>query len=200
MKIYYRLILIITLASCVKSDGYPDLEVTCNNSLISSKTVQEIYDKASTTAIKYTENDMIEGYVVSNDQFGNFFKSLSLQTLDGSLGFRIAIDQSDLYTMYNPGSKVIIDLEERYIELDNDALEIGDLYLDNFSNETVGRISYPLFEKVVVSTCDVIDENSLVHTIEITEIEDTYLNTLVEFSNVQFTEEALGLTLHQAGN
>ena len=195
MKIYCRLLIILTLWSCVKTDDFSIPEEKCDNLLTANKTVLEILNNATGIATKYTTDDFIEGYVVSSDQYSNFFKALYLQTLDGSLGFSIPIDQTDLYTIYNPGRKVIIKLKNNYIEIDNDALEIGNLFIDKFSNETVGRIAYPSYENILIKSCDIVDEDDLVQTFSINDISDTYLNTLVEFSNVQFTDEALGLTL-----
>ena len=200
MKIRYQLIVILVLTSCVKSDDFKALKESCTSTSVATIAVKEIFDYASPEATKYTTDDVIEGYVVSNDQYGNFFKTLTIQTLDGSLGFSVAIDQTDLYAIYNPGRKVTIGLKNIYLEIDNDALEIGDLFIDKFSNETVGRIAYPSYESVLMKTCDVADENNLVQNISITEISDAYLNTLLEFTDVQFTEEAQGTTLHNSTN
>jgi hypothetical protein len=186
--------------SCVKTDDFNALKDSCNNTSVANIAVSEVFDKASGDATKYVDDSIIEGYVVSSDQYGNFFKSLSMQTLDGSIGFSVAVDQTDVYTIYNPGRKVIIKLKGLYTEVDNDALEIGALYIDNFSNETVGRIAYPSFENVLINSCDVVDENTLVNRISISDISDVHINTLVEFINVQFAEEALSLTLHESAN
>jgi hypothetical protein len=180
------------LFSCVTGDDFDNPKVICTDTINVSKTVQEIFNNASPTVTKYTADDYIEAYVTSSDQGGNLFKTISMQTLDGSLGLSVPIDQTDLYTIYNPGRKVYIKLKNSYIEIDNDALEIGDLFVGNFLNESVGRIANPAFQEVVLKSCEVVDENSLVNSIAINDVSDTFLNTLVEFTDVQFTEEALG--------
>lgn len=188
----------ITLFSCVKSDGFDVPGQDCDDSFTVNKTIEDIFNASTRTAVKYTSDDFIEGYVVSSDQGGNFFKTLYLQALDGSIGFSVPIDQSDLYTRYNPGRKVYLRLKNAYTQIDNEALEIGDLFIDSFSNETVGRISYPAYEEIVFKSCEVVDENQLVQTIAINAVTDAYLNTLIEFTDVQFVDEALGNTFYDS--
>ena len=189
-----------TIYSCVKSDDFDTPDIICNDNLTVTKTVSDIFNIATTTATKYAFDDVIEGYIVSSDQNGNFFKNIAVQTLDGSLGFNIPIDQTDLYTIYNPGRKVSIKLQNKYIKISNDALQIGSLFIDNFNNQTVGRIQYPDFKEVVVKSCENINEEDLVNHISIDNLSDNYLNTLVEFTNVQFTDDALGTTLYDSNN
>ena len=102
----YLIITLFTLISCVKSDGFEIISDSCNSQLSSNKTIQDIYNFSTSVATRYPEEDVIEGYIVSNDQSGNFFKTLSLQDLNGTIGYSIALDQTDLYTKYN--------LEEKY--------------------------------------------------------------------------------------
>ena len=189
-------ILISVHFSCVKNSDFDILSDNCHDHVEANKSFYDIFKRSTTTATKYTEDDLIEGYVVSNDQGGNFFKTLSLQSVDGSIGFRVAVDLTDLYTLYNPGRKVYLKLKGTYSEIDNDALEIGDLFIDNFNNETVGRLAYPAYEEIILKSCDVVDENQLVQVITIDKISDKYLNTLVELKDVQFTDNALGSTLY----
>jgi len=198
MKKYSLFVIIVFLFSCVKSDDFDTLEEKCNDTITPNKMVQQLFNTSTNIAVKYTEDDFIEGYVVSSDQSGNFFKTLHLQTLDSSIGFSVPVDQTDLYTIYNPGRKVYIKLKNSYTEITNDALEIGNLFIDNFNNETIGRIAYPGFENIVIKSCEVVNEVNLINTIAINDISDAHLNTLVEFTNVQFVDEALGSTLHDA--
>lgn len=184
--------------SCVKSDDFKIPVANCNENLVANKTVPEIFGVATSTAIRYSDDDIIEGYVSSSDLGGNFFKSISLQTIDGSLGFSVPIDQTDLYTIYNPGRKVYVKLLGSYIDKDNDALEIGDLFIDNFQNETVGRIPYPAYEQIILKSCEVLDEELLVKRIAINDISDDDINTLVELSGVQFVDESLGSNLYDS--
>ena len=124
-----------------------------------AKTVEDIYNATTSTATQYTEPDIIEAYVTSNDQFGNFFKEVHLQTLDGSRGFSIPVDVTDLYTIFNPGRKVSINLQNTYTQLQFEGLEIGNLAIDERTKEEfIGKITATNFKNVLVKTCDIIDE------------------------------------------
>jgi hypothetical protein len=46
-----------------------------------NKMVAEIRTNAGAIVTQYTYDDIIEAYVVSSDENGNFFKTISLQTL-----------------------------------------------------------------------------------------------------------------------
>jgi hypothetical protein len=46
-----------------------------------NKMVAEIRTNAGAIVTQYTYDDIIEAYVVSSDENGNFFKAISLQTL-----------------------------------------------------------------------------------------------------------------------
>jgi hypothetical protein len=192
MNIYRAIFIVFISLSCVTGNDFETPKEVCNDTLRADKTLHEIFDTATTTVTIYRDDDYIEAYITSSDQGGNFFKLITMQNLEGSLGISVPIDQTDLYTIYNPGRKVYVKLKNSFIEIDNDAVKIGELFIGNFLNESVGRISYPGFEEVVLKSCEEVDENSIVRTISIDEITDANLNTLVEFNNVQFAEDALG--------
>lgn len=198
-KIKYLIIAFLALSvlnSCVQDDDFEIPNVVCNDpSLAVTKTIQEIFDASTETATQYTFPDVIEGYVTSSDQGGNFFKTISFQTLDGSLGFSVPVDEVDLYTFYNPGRKVFINLQDTYTHIEFDGLEIGALF-----EGSVGRISSSNYQNVLIKSCDVVNEDQMVNSISLSEINDTHLNTLVEFTGVQFNEAALGKTLYDSNN
>jgi len=201
MKTINKLLFFIflSLIACVQDDEYSIPEITdCNETVLpSTKTVEDIYNATTSTATQYTEPDIIEAYVTSNDQFGNFFKEVHLQTLDGSRGFSIPVDVTDLYTIFNPGRKVSINLQNTYTQLQFEGLEIGNLAIDERTKEEfIGKITATNFKNVLVKTCDIIDEEQLVNKITLSEITDAHLNTLIELNDVQFEDAALGKTLY----
>ena len=108
-------------SSCVNDDDYstPNLDLTnCElvGSIQATKTVKQIFDLATAangSPIKYTDNDIIEAYVVSSDKGGNFFKTLHLQSLDKTLAFSALVDYANYSTIYQVGRKVFVKLENR---------------------------------------------------------------------------------------
>ena len=91
------------LTSCV-NDTYdtPKFDDCVSPGLTKTKEVSQIYAVAinpvpnATTGIPntptYTADDIIEAYVVSSDEGGNFYKSMYFQPTDGSKGFNLSGD------------------------------------------------------------------------------------------------------------
>ena len=195
----YLFFTFFVLISCVHDDDYEIPKINdCNTSVLPpTKNVEDIYNATTSIATQYTEADIIEAYVTSNDQSGNFYKEIHLQTLDGSRGFTIPVDVANLYTIFNPGRKVSINLKNTYTQLRFEGLEIGNLTIDERTKEEfIGKVTATNFKNVLVKTCDQVDEEELVNKITLNEITDAHLNTLIELKGVQFEDAALGKTLY----
>lgn len=194
IKIILSAALFTTLFGCVNSDNYntPDLSGDCKD-LIATKSVQDIAAVATSTAQQWnsTSDSIIEAYVTSSDEGGNFYKSISLVSIDGTKGFSMPIDAYNLYTKYEPGRKVFINLNKRYYANNTQtaSLEIGSLY--NLTQ--VGRVSGVEYEKTLTRSCTKVNENTLVNNITIAAAKNNAnLNKLIEFNNVQFRDASLG--------
>lgn len=194
IKLIITTVALATLSSCVNSDDYgvPNLSNDCV-SIAATKSVQNIASLANSTAQQYTSSDFIEAYVTSSDEGGNFYKSISFVSIDGAKGFTIPVDDYNLYTKYEPGRKVTINMKDRYFHFDSQtsSLEIGSLY-----EGSVGRISGVEFKDAILRSCTKVDEETLVQHISLSDLNDTYLHKLVEFDEVQFADISLGHTYH----
>ena len=194
LKLIVTITLFSTLTSCVNGDDYgtPNLSNDCIT-IAATKSVQDIATLANTTAQQYADSDYIEAYVTSSDEGGNFYKSISFVSVDGAKGFTMPVDDYNLYTKYEPGRKVTINMKDRYFHFDSQtsSLEIGSLY-----EGSVGRISGVEYKDVILRSCVKVDEETLVQHISLSDINDTYLHKLVEFDEVQFADVSLGHTYH----
>lgn len=194
LKLVLTTAILATLTSCVNGDDYgtPDLSNDCI-SIAATKSVQDIATLANTTVQQYPDADYIEAYVTSSDEGGNFYKSISFVSVDGAKGFTMPIDDYNLYTRYEPGRKVTINMKDRYYNFDSQisSLEIGSLF-----EGSVGRISGVEYKDAILRSCDKVDEETLVQHITLSDINDTYLHKLVEFDEVQFANASLGHTYH----
>ncbi len=141
--------------------------------------------------------DYIEAYVISSDEGGNFYKSMYFQPTDGSKGFNLSGDIVNAYTQkFQPGKKVFLKLNGLAYGNPNNNFARGLVFgappTDKFD---VDRLSSLDLKNYLIPSCDVISEDAIVHKITIAQaFSDTYLNTLVEIDNVQFTDEAAGGT------
>jgi len=193
LKLVLTTALFATLVSCVNGDDYgtPDLSNDCV-SITKTKEVFEITDVATATTVQYTtdENltDYIEAYVTSSDEGGNFYKSISFMSLDGLKGFSMPVDNYNLFNEFEPGRKVTIKLDQnRYFNKQHGSTVIGSLY-----NNGVGRISGVEYKDVILRSCDKVDENDIIKNLTIADAKnDQYLNMLIEFDAVQFSNASL---------
>ncbi|MBA5792006.1 hypothetical protein H1R17_03755 [Flavobacterium sp. xlx-214] len=182
--------------SCANSDdvSVPTIEYHQATPTI---TLDQLYAKANTTLQQYTENDIIEAYVSSSDEGGTFYKSVSFQNLEGTLGFSVPVDMYNIVNDMAPGRKVYIYLKDMHFMIANGSLVVGDI----FEETSVGRMSKSDFYKKVLPSNVKVAEKDLVHTRTLAELKsDKYINTLVEIEKVQFADKAVGKTYYDAAN
>nr|WP_298660016.1 DUF5689 domain-containing protein [uncultured Flavobacterium sp.] len=198
LKIVFSTLLFVTLFSCVNSDDYnaPDLSGDCSI-LTATKTVQEVKATATTTAQQYVNDDIIEAYVTSSDEGGNFYKSISMVSVDGVQGFSMPVDDYNLYTKYEPGRKVYIKLKNKYFAntTNTASFDIGNLY----NSTQIGRLSGVEYEEVIKRGCAKVDESVILNSLSITAAKNNAnINKLIELDAVQFADESLGKTYYDA--
>ncbi|OMQ12212.1 DUF5689 domain-containing protein [[Flexibacter] sp. ATCC 35103] len=190
--------------SCNNEVEIPKLECTQPN-LAVNQTVQKVKDLSGSVPKQYSFNDVIEAYVVSSDEGGNFFKAISFQTLATdqipAIGFSVPVDVSNTYIDFRIGNKVYIKLKNQFTDLYFGSLRLGSLYVSNSGDPTIGRVSQNDYKNVLNASCVVIDESQLVKSVSIEEaLKDDRLNTLIELTDVQFSEEAIGRHYFEESN
>lgn len=195
-------------SGCV-NDTYdtPKFDTCIDPGLTKTKEVAQIYAVAINpvpnpiTGIPntptYTADDIIEAYVISSDEGGNFYKSMYFQPTDGSKGFNLSIDDANLYAKnFQPGKKVFLKMKGLAFGNPNNnyarGLVFGAPPTEKYDVDRVPTLEYP---KHLIASCNSVSEDAIVHKITLAQaFSDTYLNTLVEIDNVQFTDEAAGGT------
>ncbi|TDR24609.1 DUF5689 domain-containing protein [Flavobacterium cheniae] len=200
LKLVLTTAILASLVGCVNGDDYgtPDLSDNCVT-ITPTKEVFEITDIATATTVQYTTDetltDYIEAYVTSSDEGGNFYKSISLMSLDGLKGFSMPVDNYNLYNEFEPGRKVTIKLDkDRYFNKQHGSTVIGSSYEGG-----VGRISGVEYKDVILRSCENVNENDIVKDLSISAAKnDQYLNMLIEFDAVQFTDASLGKKYYDA--
>ncbi|CAD0001247.1 DUF5689 domain-containing protein [Flavobacterium chungangense] len=203
-KSFISILFLFLFCNCNDDVNIPKLECT-QPDLIVNRTVENVLKTATITATKYVYDDIIEAYVISSDENGNFFKILYLQTLatdtKPAVGFSVAIDATNTFIDYRVGNKVYIKLKDQFTDLFYGGMRIGSLYEGNSGAASVGRISQNDYKKVVHASCTMLDEDQLVNSISIEEaLNDSKLNTLIELSDVQFLEAAIGRHYFEEAN
>ena len=197
--------LTLLFASCVQEEpALPPLE--CNQPYLkTNRTVAEVRDAADAIVTQYKYDDISEAYVVSTDEHGNFFKTISFQTLatdtQPAIGFSVPVDVSNTYIDFRLGSKVYIKLKDQYTDIYFGGLRIGTIYVNSYNEGGVGRLSQNAYKKVLIASCTQLSDQVLTKKITLSELmNDSYLNTLVEVVNVQFSGEAMGRHYYESSN
>ena len=187
------------LTGCVNDDDYsvpvnslactePSYTVNMTPQMVPASTVVAAYEDSPANGA-----DVIEAYVTSSDEGGNFFKSISFQTLNGSFGFSVPVDANSTFINFEPGRKVYITLAGSYTDIYNGSLRIGAIYVNPSNGSAqVGRVPDTQITNLLHRSCTVVDEEQLVRHMTLTQAKnDANLNTLIEIDNVQFADNAI---------
>ncbi len=199
--IFYNSLLLILLGfvftSCV-DDAVSIPVLSCTQAdLTVNKTVAEVHQNANAIVSLYKYDDVIEAYVVSTDEYGNFFKTISFQTLatttTPAIGFSVPVDATNTYVDYRFGNKVYLKLKGQHTDINYGSLRIGSIYVNSYNEGGVGRLSQNEYKNVLRASCTNKTVEQLIRKITIPDLlKDSNLNTLVELSDVQFTEATIG--------
>ncbi len=204
-KITSVFMLIILVSACA-NDGVTVPKLSCNQpDLVVNKSVAAVHATAGAIVTQYLYDDIIEAYVISTEEHGNFFKTISLQTLatatTPAIGFSVPVDATNTYVDYRIGNKVYVKLKNQYTDINYGSLRIGGIYVNTYNEGSVGRLSVNDYKNVLNASCTTVTEDKLVRAITIPDLlQDANLNTLVELSDVQFTEAAIGRHYFEEAN
>lgn len=189
----------LVVTSCVKDDDFSTPEVSTEEPNIDVNfTIQlakDTYGGFEPVLIEGNGELYIEGYVVSNDEEGNFFKTLVIQNNpeNPTAGIAISTEDTDLYTFYEPGRKIYFRVDGLY------SGEFAGLpTLGVLNAGEVGRISILEFrERIARST----EFQEIVPQVRaISQLSDSDLNTLVMLEDVQVSNQDLGQSYANLNN
>lgn len=183
--------------ACVNDDDYtiPDFEleepdVTVNFTIADVLALLE----NEPVQINATVPLYLEGYVVSSDESGNFHKNLVIQDKpeNPTAGISISTHATDMYTFFGPGRKVYVRVDGLYVGVFRGIPSLGE------NGDEIDHMSVEAFDARVLRS-NIIEE--IIPTeISINQVSDLYLNTLVQFNEVEFLAEYAGLTYADSDN
>lgn len=188
------------MQSCVQDDEYaiPPLDIACSDVWETNMTLHELValvDADSDGIVSFTEETIIEGYVISDDNPGNFFKTISIQDSPSNptIGIQIEIDAYNLANFFPLGSKIRVNLKDIYAGFDRGVYKVGETYMQG-DQTRVGRMRASIMHDHVKRACGdlVLIEPVVFETIAAAKTSGK-INTLIKINNVQFTDEMLGL-------
>lgn len=182
------------LLSCVKDRNFDAPARDCTTDLIANITYAEVKKIYQDQTLQIQQDLIIEGYVVSSDEAGNFFNVLHFQDspVNPSEGFEIEIDLRDSHLFYPVGSKIYIKLKGLYLGKSKDVFKIGGVFT-SFGNVSVGRLPSTIVGKHIFTSCDEKTDIAPV-LISLPDIPKNSSNTLVRLENIEILEGELGKT------
>ena len=180
-------------------DSVNDPEIPLEQ-LTTFKVVKSLYEQAETagkeTAVIESDTDLfIEGYVISSDRAGNFFKELIIQNKvdasnpdhDPRLGIKLAINVPSLSDIYSFGQKVYVKLNGLTVGETQGVLTLG-----KGGGATVEPIQSATFRSVVLRSSEIFPIEPKTEAWQnLTEADE---NTLIALSGVQLNQTELGVS------
>ena len=153
-------------------------------------TINEVKNMFQGSLVEFgtTTKLVIEGYVISSDEQGNFQQKISIQDQPNNptAGIQLLIDKEFIFKEYNIGDKVVVHLNKLYMNKVDGVLTIGipkGTKLTAITSEAIANHIYNTGGTFQITPT----------TITIEEIQqEKHQNTLVKIDNVQLTAANIG--------
>lgn len=134
----------VALASC--NNNYPippyvepKYEVAADEKLISIEELKAMHTPGDDPHA-ITDNFVVTGIVVGDDESGNIYKSLYVQ--DETSGINFAIDQVNMYNIMPVGQRIYVRLKGLYVGDYNKGYQVGDSVYDEKYGPEMGRYNW----------------------------------------------------------
>lgn len=181
----------LMVSSCVKMDDFdipevifeePDIDVN-----FTIQQVKDLYEGGNPVLITGGPY-YIEGYVISNDEPGNFYKTLVIQDSpeNPTAGISISTESTNMYTFYEPGRKIYMRVDGLYSGVFNGLPTLG--AFDGSDN--VARMSVIEFDERVFRS--LVTETIVPNVRTIGNLNPSNLNTLIALEDVQVSDADVG--------
>ncbi|MGX9986467.1 DUF5689 domain-containing protein [Soonwooa purpurea] len=194
------------LTSCVKNDDWETPPIVCNNKFDApTMSMADFAALAPSGTYKIPVDGpavIFDAYIVSSDEYGNFYKTISIQDKpeNPTVGLSIEVDKSSNYADFPIGAHVRIKANGLVLGVDRGTKKIGSVD----PQYAIGRIPSILFSRYIAGVCNGngLDIAKLVPTKvkNLTDAKaDKYLNTLVTVPKVQFADTNTTFIDYSAG-
>jgi len=199
--------MLLSITSCVEDDDFdtPDFTQTLpeiEGTIVGLDVLEGILDQNEGGPFTFEGTDnVVEAYVVSNDESGNFFRELIVQDSpeNPSYGIAVQVDVNPLFTKFDFGRKV-------YIKLDG--LSIGqregnEPRLGIASGEDIARIPEAFVDETIFRdtlVANIVPVQKTLSDLQFSDV-NTYVElTDVQFSNIYFSEESSASYASEVGD
>lgn len=194
-QIFLGLIFIGFISACVKHE-FDQPPVTVDDPAITANaTIAQL--KAMHTSgnfEKITDDMIIVGVVIADDESGNFYKTIVIQ--DNSGGMEVKINATDQYVKYPVGRRLFIKCKGLTLGDYNGVVQIGGGTYDNNGSPALGGIEQALLDTYILP--GKYNQFVTAKKLNINELTNADVSTLVELSDVEFINADAGKTYSDA--
>ena len=181
----------LTVSSCVNKDDWDTPPINCNNKFDAPNISMADFKALAPASgfVLITEDKIFDGYIVSSDENGNFYKTISFQDKpeNPTAGLQMEVDRASNYADFPIGTHIRINAKGLRLGLDRGTVKIGSVD----PTFAIGRIPGVLFTRYISAVCNgnLMDIATMVPT-PVSSLaaakQQKYINTLVTVPNVQF--------------
>jgi len=191
----FLIFILLSTISCVQTDDFeiPKMELEPLNisATTSIKAIKSAFKQSGEKIYTFNDKDnsIIEGYVISSDESGNFYKTLIIQDHfeNPTSGIEIRIDQKALFTKFNFGRKIYITLAGLSISSEGGKYKLG--YLANNKLEVIPS---SLIDDFILRSTEIMDIQPVI--LEIDDFSEEWIGTYIQLKNIQFKKDETGRT------
>ena len=178
--------------SCVKNTAFEKISNSCSSNLVANTSFTVLKELYQGELIQIQEDLIIEGYVISSDKAGNFFSVLHFQDSpdNPTEGFQIEVDLRESHLFFEVGSKIFIKLKGLYLGESRGVFKLGGTFAA-FGTTSVGRLPALKIPEHLFLSCEPTQTIQPTLT-SIDNLDDTMVNTLVKFENLEFFIDDFG--------
>lgn len=182
--------MLVSVSSCVEDDDFdaPQFEQTppsIEGNIVSLSVLEGVLAQNDNGPFTFeNSNDVVEAYVISNDESGNFFRELIIQDKpeNPTYGIAVQVDLNPLFTKFDFGRKVYIKLDGLSVgqrEGNEPRLGIAD-------GIDIARIPESFVDDIILR--DTLVANVIPAQRQLSDLTFSDVNTYVELTDIQFSK------------
>lgn len=180
------------LISCVKTDDFDSPEAvevddSFSGTLTSISAIKGNYKPETGDIYTFQNSDTyIEGYVISSDEAGNFYKKLIIQDKAAAptSGIQILLDETALFQSYEFGRKIYVKLDGLSLWFNNGVFQLG---MQNRAD--VVAIPSSLIDEHIIRSTTTSEITPII--VDIKGFSEAYRNLYVRLEQVQFNKNLI---------
>ena len=183
--------------SCVRKDDWSVPDITCTNKFGDTNTTMAAFAAlapSNGSALTITDDQIFDGYVISSDEKGNFYKTIVFQDKpeNPTVGLQIEIEKTHSYTDFPVGTHIRINAKGLILRVDKGVTKLG----VTDAQYTVGKIPSSSLGNYLSIVCNNgrADIANLV-PLALANLDEAkqaqHINKLVTVPNVQFADSEI---------